>query len=94
MARRLAARDYALPLYSRFLLQAYSVCVDQRATTSTLLTFVRSPAPGLFRERLETLTTGTSYYETTNTTGALDDGHMSAVFPIREGDWDDGIRGG
>ena len=52
----------AATVCSRFLLQAYSVCVNQRATTSTLLTFVRSPAPGLFRERLRTLTTGTFYY--------------------------------
>jgi hypothetical protein len=40
---------YALPLYSLFLLQAYSVRADQDATTSTPLTFVRSSAPGLFR---------------------------------------------
>jgi hypothetical protein len=87
-------RGYAQPLYSRFLLQAYSVRVDQNATTSAPLTFVRSPAPGLFRERLRTLTTGTLHCETTFTTGALDDGHMSAVCLIREGDWGDGIRGG
>lgn len=53
MARRLVDTGCVLPLYFTVSAAGYSVRVDQNATTSTPLTFVRSSTPGLFRDGSE-----------------------------------------